>query len=1065
MMPNNASLRGPRTMMRSVVGASLRFRYLVMLIAAAIMVGGVAQLPSMRVEVFPEFAPPRVEIQTACLGLSTADVESLVTVPLEQALNGIKGLEDLRSKSVPQLSSIQLIFTGGTDLFEARQLVQERLATVTASLPTWAAPPFMLPPVSATSRAVQIGMTSQKHSLIAMSMMAYWTVRARLLRVPGVANVALWGERLQMMQVHVQPEKMRQQGVTLDTVMEATADSVDSGLLKFSNGAIIGTGGLIDTPGQRISTRRILPIVTPTDLGRVPLRQRNGKTLTIKDVAQVVEGHQPLIGDAVIGDQSGLLMVVEKLPWADTVSLTKGVEQALQSLQPGLPDITFSTTIFQQARFVETSIRNLREALALGFLLVLVILALFLFEWRVAFISLITIPLSLVTAIVVLRWQGATVNTMTLAGLVIALGAMVDDAIIDIENIVRRLRQHRRDRTSNGPHDGTRDTTASTARVILDASLEVRAPIVYATLITIAAAIPVFLLQGLTGAFFRPLAWSYALAILASMVVALTVTPALALIMLRGVPVERRESPLVRWLQRGYTRVLSRVVRRPRRSYALFGVVTVCGLLVLPHLGQSLFPTFKERDFLVHWISVPGTSAEEVRRTTIDLSRKVESIPGVRSFGSHIGQAFLGEEIAGVNFGEAWVSVDDSVDLEKTVQSIKSVVDSYPGIYHDVLTYLNERIEEVLTGSKEPIVVRVYGQDLDVIRKKAEEVRAVLGGVPGVVDDHVDLQVDVPQIEVEVDLTRAARWGLTPGDVRRAAATLVAGEEVGDIFRDGKAYDVMVWSTPNTRASVSSVAALPIDTPSGRTVTIGEVADVRVRAIPNLIERQGDSRRIDIVAGVEGRDLGAVASTIEKRLSGVSFPRGYHAELLGEYRERQAAQSRLLSSALIAVGLIMLLLQASFGSWRQAIFVVLTLPMALVGGLLAAWLGGGIISLGSLVGFFTVFGIAARNGILLVDHCRHLENNEGEEFGPALVLRGARERLSPILMTSLATGLALVPLIVFGDRPGHEIEYPLAVVIVGGLVTSTLLTLFVVPSLYLRFGSQRTIRRLPGGTP
>jgi CzcA family heavy metal efflux pump len=1033
-----------RTLMRTVVSGSLRFRYLVVLGAAALMFFGVAQLPSMRVDVFPEFAPPRVDIQTLCVGLSTADVESLVTVPLEQALNGVKGLDDLRSKSVPQLSAIELIFAAGTDLFEARQLVQERLALVTPSLPTWAAPPFMLPPLSATARAVQIGMTSADHSLIAMSMMAYWTVRAKLLRVPGVANVAIWGERLQMMQVQVQPEKLRAQQVSLDTVMEATADSVDSGLLKFSSGSVIGTGGFVDSANQRIGVRRVLPIVTPTDLGQVPLRQRDGKTLHIGDVAKVVEDHQPLVGDAVIGDGTGLLLVVEKLPWANSLTVTRGVEDAIGALQPGLPGVVFDTKIFQQARFVETAIHNLRQALLLGFLLVVVIIALFLFEWRVALIGLLTIPLSLIVALLVLRWRGATVNTMTLAGLVIALGALVDDAIIDIENILRRLRQHRREQTGR-----------STASVILEASLEVRSPIVYATLITVAAAIPVFLLEGLTGAFFRPLAWSYTVAILASMVVALTVTPALTLIMLRNVPVERRESPLVRQLQRGYGSVLARVVHRPRRAYATFGVVSLVGLLVLPQLGQSLFPTFKERDFLVHWIAVPGTSDEEVQRTTIALSRQLRSIPGVRSFGSHIGQAVLGEEIAGVNFGEAWISVDDSVDLDRTVESIKAVVDSYPGVYRDVLTYLNERIEEVLTGSKEPVVVRIYGEDLGVIRAKAEEVHKVVAGVSGVVDDHVDLQVDVPQIEVEVDLAKAARYGLKPGDVRRAAATLVAGEEVGDIFRAGKAYDVVVWSTPETRKSVTSIAALPIDTPSGRSVRIGDVAKVRVRPIPNVIERQGDSRRIDVVANVEGRDLGSVAKDVERGLSAVSFPRGYHAELLGEYKERQAAQSRLFSSALIALTVILLLLQAAFGEWRLAAFVFLTLPMALVGGLIAAWLSGGVISLGSLVGFFTVFGIAARNGILLVDHCQHLERYEGEAFGPALVLRGARERLSPILMTSLATGLALVPLIVLGDRAGHEIEYPLAIVIVGGLVTSTLLTLFVVPSLYLRFGRKR----------
>ncbi|MDQ1483116.1 MAG: hypothetical protein QOF35_1192 [Actinomycetota bacterium] len=1043
-----------RTLMRRIVGASLRFRFIVVMAAVAMMVFGITQLPAMPVDVFPEFAPPRVEIQTACLGLSTSDVESLVTVPLEQALNGVRGLDDLRSRSLAQLSSIQLIFKQGVDLLEARQLVAERLAIVSKSLPTWAAPPVMLPPLSATSRAVQIGMTSKDHSLIAMSMMGYWTIRARLLRVPGVANVSIWGERLQMMQVQADPAKMAAHNVSIDGLMEATADAADSGLLRFSTGAVIGTGGALDTANQRIGLRRILPIVTPADMAAVSLSQNGTKALQIGDVANVVEGHQQLIGDAVINDGPGLLFVVEKLPWAKTLNLTRDVERALASLQQGLPGVQFNTQIFQQARFIDTSIHNLRDALLLGFVLVIVILFLFLFEWRVALISLLTIPLSLLATILVLYWRGASINTMTLAGLVIALGALVDDAIIDIENILRRLRQ---ERLAGGERP--------TAAVILEASLEVRSPIVYATLITVAAAIPIFLLQGLTGAFFQPLVLSYALAILASMVVALTVTPALALILLQRSRVERHQSPLVPWLQRGYSRLLSRIVVRPRRVYALFAVVTMVGLVVVPSLGQSLFPAFKERDFLIHWIQAPGTSDQETQRTTIAVSKQLRAIPGVRSFGSHIGQAFQGEETASVNFGEAWISVDESADLDKTVSSIKEVLVKYPGIYRDTLTYLNERIEEVLTGAREPIVVRVYGENLTTIRSKAAEIEKLMSGIPGVVDNHVDLQVDVPQIAVEVNLATAAKYGLKPGDIRRAAATMVAGEEVGDIFRGGKIYRLVVWSLPSARDSVTSISRLPIDTPSGKKVPLGALASVQVRPVPNVIERQGDSRRIDVVANVQNRDLGSVVADLNKRLTGVSFERGYHAELLGEYKELQSAQSRLVAAGIIATVVIMLLLQAAFGSWTLATFVFLTLPMALVGGTLAARLGGGIVSLGSLVGFFTIFGIAARNTILLINHCQHLEREEGEVFGPALVIRGARERLSPILMTSFATGLALVPLIILGDRPGYEIEYPLAIVIVGGLVTSTLLTLFVVPSLYLRLGAKRArqgAQTLPG---
>jgi len=1027
--------------MRSIVSSSLRFRHLVVAAAIGIMILGITSLPKMHVDVFPEFAPPRVLIQTACVGLSTSDVEQLVTVPLEAAMNGIQGLDDMRSKSVPQLSSIELLFKPGTDLLRARQLVQERVAIVSPSLPTWAAPPVMLAPVSATGRAMQIGMISKNHSLIEMSMTAYWTIRARLLQVPGVANVAIWNERLKLMTVQAQPSKMQARGVSLGQVMQTTADAVDSGLLKFSTGSVIGTGGTIETPNQRIGIRNVLPIVTPADLAKVPITRGASGPVRLGDVAVVEHAHQPLIGDAVIDGQPGLLLVVEKLPWANSLQMTAGVEQAIRELQPGLPGIRFDTKVFQQADFVKLAIANLTQALVLGFILVVVILALFLFEWRVALISLLTIPLSLMATLLVLYWRGATINTMTLAGLVIALGAVVDDAIIDVENITRRLREER-----------LRGGSRSTSAVILSACLEVRSPIVYATLIIIAAAIPVFLLVGLTGAFFRPLALSYTLAIAASMLVALTVTPALALLLLRRARIERRKSPLVGWLQTAYTKGLSRIIVRPVAAYATFAAVTVLGIGVYPQLGQSLFPAFHERDFLIHWVSPPGTSSAEMERSTARVSRELLAIPGVQSVGAHIGQALLGEEVAGVNLGEIWVSLAPRADYQASLDRIHTVTNGYPGLFREVQTYLDERISEVLTGGKEPIVVRTYGEDLRTLRAKSDQILRVVSSVPGVVDAHRDISSDVPQADVTVNIAKAEKYGLKPGDVRRDAATLVAGEEVGDIFRAGKAYDVVVWSPERTWHSFTDIENLPIDLASGGRIRLGQVATVALRPNPNAIDRQGDSRYLDVGANVAGRDIGSVVSDIRHRLASVQLDRGYHVELLGEYAERQTAQSRLLESAIIAGVLILLLLQASFRRWRLAVLTFLTLPMALVGGVLAVWIGGGIISLGSLVGFFTVFGIAARNGILLINHYQHLEEHEGMKFGPQLVLRGARERLSPILMTSLATGLALVPLVVLGSRPGHEIEHPLAVVILGGLVTSTLLNLFIVPSLYLRFG-------------
>ena len=1037
--------------MRWIVGSSLRLRFIVVAIAAMMMYFGLAQIRDMPVDVFPEFAPPRVEIQTPSLGLSAGEVESLVTVPLEQALQGVENLDEIRSKSVPQLSSIQLIFEPGTDLLESRRLVQERIDAVTSQLPTWASPPFMIQPLSATSRVMKIGLSSTERSLIEMSMISYWTIRERLLRVPGVANVAIWGERLQMLQVQTEPERLAAHDVSMQQVMTATSQALDAGLLQFSTGSLIGTGGFVETPNQRLSIRHVQPITTPAELAQVAVAEKDGRTVRLQDVADVVEDHQPLIGDAVINDGPGLMLIVEKLPWGNTLDITRGVEQAMADLAPGLSGIEVDTTIFRPATFVEMSIENLGLAMLLGFLLVVIIIVAFLFEWRVALISVVTIPLSLMAAVLVLHWRGTTVNTMVLAGLVIALGVIVDDAIIDVENILRRLRQNRREHTGK-----------STAVVILEASLEVRGPIIYATLIIVASALPVYFLSGLTGAFFKPLALSYTLATLASLVVALTVTPALTLIMLRKSALERRESPLVRWLQGGYQALLARVVNRPRRAYAAVGVVFLAGAATLPLLGQSLLPSFKERDFLMHWVTDPSASHPEETRVTVRASEELRAIPGVRNFGAHIGQALLMDEVVGVNFGENWISVDPEVDYDKTLAAVQEVVDGYPGIYRDVQTYLKERIREVLTGASEAVVVRLYGEDLNTLRETAQEVQQALSEVDGLVEEHVDLAVDIPQIEVRVDLAAAERHGLKPGDVRRAAGVLVAGEEVGDMFRGGKAYDVQVWSTPETRTSLTSIQQLPIDTPAGDRVLLEEVADVRVAPTPNQIERDQGSRRLDVGANVsDGADLGAIVSDVQDSLQRVQFPLGVHAEVLGEHAERQAAQQRLLTFGAMAAIAIFLLLQAAFGSFRLATLSFLTLPIALVGGVLATLASGGIISLGSLVGFFTVFGIAARNGILMINHFQHLEHVEGVPFGPELVLRGARERLSPILMTSLATGLALVPLVVAGQIPGHEIEHPLAVVILGGLVTSTFLNLLVVPSLYLRFA--KGWRRTPRG--
>src|SRR3954466_7985861 len=639
--------------MRWIVGSSLRFRWLVVAAATALLFFGFQGLQNEKVDVFPEVAPVLVQIETSCGGLSTSEVESpatpppaveaLVTVPLEDSLNGTPGVDTIRSSSVGQLSAITLQFKQGTDELQARQLVQARLQGVAPTLPTWAAPPQMLPRKSATSRVLQVGLSSKTVSPLNLSMVAATTIKARLLHVPGVAAVSIWGQRLTQLQVQARPKDMLKHGVTFDAMQEHVADALDAGTLKFARGSAVGSVGNAENAEQRLPIQDVLPIIGPLDLARVSLRSPAGQQLRLSDVANVTYGHAPLLGDAVIDGGPGLLLVVDKYPGANTLEVTRGLDKALNDLRPGLPGIHIDENIFRPATFIQTAVDNLSIAVLIGCFLVALILVAFLFEWRAAVISLAAIPLSLGAAALVLSIGGATINTLILAGFAVAVGVVVDDAIIDMENIVRRLRQRRAE-----------GVKTPIGRVILEASLEVRSAILYATLINVVAVVPVILISGLSGAFFRPLALAYALAALASMVVALTVTPALAMLLLRNAPLQRREPPLVSWLKRGYKAALLVVIRARRRALIPVTVVALLALLVIPRVGQDLFPTFKERDFLMHWIAVPSASLKDETRSVTNVSHELAKVPGLQTFGSHIGQALGGEEIAGPNFGGNW---------------------------------------------------------------------------------------------------------------------------------------------------------------------------------------------------------------------------------------------------------------------------------------------------------------------------------------------------------------------------------------------------------------------------
>ncbi len=1020
--------------MNWLVSTSLRLRVLVLAASIVLMIEGIRTAQNAPLDVFPEFAPPLVEIQTEAPGLSTEEVEALVSVPLENSLNGTAGLKTLRSKSVLGLSSVVLIFQQGTDLMTSRQLVNERLAIAAPRLPAVARTPVILSPLSSLSRVMKIGVSSKTLTQMDLSELAKWTIRPRLMAVPGVANVAIWGQRDRQFQVLVDPERLRAVGVTLDAVNKAVADAVT-----------VAGGGFIDTANQRIAVRHRSAIETTSDLRSTVVAFRNGAPLRLGEIADVRIGNPPPIGDAVINDAPGLLLIVEKQPQGNSLEVTRNVEKALAGLALNGKGVEIDPTIFRPATFIERSIDNLGHAMLVGCGLVIVILVAFLYDWRTALISLTAIPLSLVSAGVVLRGMGVTINTMVLAGLVIAMGEVVDDAIIDVENIVRRLRQNRAEGNRRSAFD-----------VVLAASLEVRSAVVFATLIVILVFVPVLFLEGLTGSFFRPLAMSYILAILASLLVALTVTPALSLMLLPGAVDRHRVSPLVRVLQAIYRGILPKLVHRPSWAIAVLLAAFAGSGYAVFGLGEELLPNFKETDFLMHFVEKPGTSLSAMTRITERASKELRAIPGVNNFGSHIGRAEVADEVVGPNFTELWISVDEKVPYDATVKKINEAVEGYPGLVRDVLTYLKERIKEVLTGAGATIVVRLYGPDIAVLREKAQAVYDAAHDVEGVANLKVEQQVLVPQIDVRIRPEAASRLGLTPGDVRRAATTLVKGLKVGELYDQQKIFDVFVWGAEKVRDDPTALRRLPIETPTGAHVPLGDVADVSIVPAPNIITRENVSRKIDITCNVTpGADLGQVARAIEAKVKGVPLDREYHPEFLGEYAARAESSRRLLTLAALSLIGVLLVIHADFKTLRLTTLVFVTLPFALIGGVFGAVAGGGVLSLGSLVGFVTVLGIAARNGIMLVSHYRHLEEEEGEPFGPELVIRGSIERLAPILMTALATGLALVPLALGGDKPGQEIEHPMAVVILGGLVTSTILNLFLMPSLYLAFGHSK----------
>jgi Cu/Ag efflux pump CusA len=875
-------------------------------------------------------------------------------------------------------------------------------------------------------------------SLLDLSVVARWTIAPRLMGVPGVSNVAVWGLRDRQLQVQVDPQRLREKNVSLLQILETTGNAMWVSTLSFVEASTPGTGGFIETNNQRLGIRHIFPISSPQGLAQVPVE---GTTLRLGEVANVVEDHQPLIGDAIGSDGPSLLLVVEKLPGANTLEVTRGVESALAALRPGLPGVAVDASIYRPATFIEMALANLARAVLLGSLLGILVVSALLFEWRSVVISLVAVPCAMIAAALVLYVRGASINAMVLAGLAVALGVVIQDAIVGVDAVARRLAQHR-----------LHGSPGSVRSVIVEASLEARGAIVYGTLIVVLAVVPAFFIGGLSGGFFMPLLLSYVLAILTSSVVALIVTPALSFILLGHAPREPRASPVVSWLQRRYHQALIPVIRSPRLALALAGALVLVAVGGLPFMRAALVPPLKEPNLLIHLDGAPGTGRTEMNRIVARASEELRSTPGVSNVGAHVGRAMLSDRKVAVNSTEMWVTIDSAANYESTVAAVQRVVDGYPGLQRTVGGYLDERSSGLAAADTNALTVRVFGENATALRDQADKVKEALNSIGGIFNTEILLPVEEPTLEIKVDLAAAQQYGLKPGDIRRAAATLLSGIQAGNLFDEQKVFDVVVWGTPETRASITSIRDLLMDTPDGGHVRLADVASVNVVPARTSVRHEAVRSYLDIRADVSGRPLPAVATDIERRLQDVRFPLEYHAEVVGDYVVREAAQNRTLGLAVAAALGVFLLMQAAFGSWRLAALAFVTVPAALAGGVVVILAGGGILSLGGLIGVVAIFGIAARNMVVLISHLQRLERTEGERFGPELILRGTREQLSLVLTTGCATAVGLLPFAMFGDIAGLEIVRPMTMVVLGGLVTSTVLNLFIVPAIYLRFG-------------
>ena len=1024
-------------MLNRIIHFSLHNRMLVLVASMLLLVGGTYTALHTEVDVFPDLTAPTVVIMTEANGMATEEVEQLVTFPIETAVNGATGVRRVRSSSTNGFSVVWVEFDWDMDVYLARQIVSEKLAIVNESLPPNVGRPTLGPQSSILGEMLIVGLTADSTSMIDLRTLADWTIRPRLLSTGGVAQVAVLGGDIKEYQVQLDPERMRHYGVSLGEVLAATR-----GMNVNAN------GGVLYEYGNEYIVRGLLATTDAAEMGRAVVRAGTGGSAPIRleDIAEVRIGAKlPRLGTASEKGKPAVLLTVTKQPDTSTLELTERLESSLDDLRKNLPpDVRVSTDIFRQSRFIESAIGNVQKSLVEGGLFVVVVLFLFLANVRTTVISLVTLPLSLLASLLALHYMGLSINTMSLGGMAIAIGSLVDDAIVDVENVYRRLHENR----LLPP-----EQRLPVKEVVFEASKEVRLPILNSTLIIMVSFLPLFFLSGMEGRMLVPLGIAFITALAASTVVALTVTPVLCSLMLKNKGKRERaeaDSPVARWLKKHYERLLLLSLGHGRKILGVTVVLFLVALGLFFTLGRSFLPPFNEGSFTINVSSLPGISLEESDRIGRRAEELLLSIPEIQTVARKTGRAELDEHALGVNVSEleAPFELDGRSRAELTAE-VREKLSTISGANIEIGQPISHRIDAMLSGTQANIAIKLFGDDLNRMFQLANDIKAKIQDIPGIADLNVEQQIERPQLVIRPRREMLARYGITLPQFSEFVSTCLAGEAVSQVYEQGKSFDLVVRVRHDLHDEADKVRDLMIDTSDGRKVPLSYIADIRSAAGPNTISRENVKRKIVISANVDGRDLRSVVNDIQARIDAdIRLPEGYHVEYGGQFESEQAASRTLTLASCVAIVVIFLLLYHQFRSARESLIILINLPLALIGGVFALLLTTGEVSIPAVIGFISLFGIATRNGMLLISHYNHLQRVEGLGLRDSVV-RGSLDRLNPILMTALCSALALIPLALGSDLSGNEIQSPMAKVILGGLLTSTALNGFIIPIVYM----------------